>query len=77
VRIDPVRLMEQAQPQPTTTDRIREALDRIAAQRTNNSSVADESVRLLRGRVRNGSPSGGELDDPDDPELDSKSDPAV
>jgi hypothetical protein len=72
VRIDPVQLVEQAQPQKTSTDRIREALDRIAAARTSDNPVAEESVRLIRGRNWNGSPSGGE----DDPEPDSK-DPAA
>jgi hypothetical protein len=61
VRIDPVRLVEQAEPQMTSTDRIRAALDRIAAERP-NKSLADESVRMLRGRVQNGSPSDDEVD---------------
>jgi hypothetical protein len=71
LRIDPVQLREQAEPQPTTTDRIRAALDRIAAMRDNSTTPADESVRLIRGRSQNGSP------DPElDPELDPKPDPA-
>jgi Zn-dependent oligopeptidase len=71
LRIDPVQLREQAEPQPTTTDRIRAALDRIAAMRDNSTTPAEESVRLIRGKVANGSPSGGE------PELDPEPDPAA
>jgi hypothetical protein len=54
VRIDPVQLMEQAQPQQTTTDRIRAALDRIAAMRSNGDLLAEKSVQLIS---KNGSPS--------------------
>jgi hypothetical protein len=32
LRIDPVQLMEQAQPQKTSTERIKEAIDRIRAE---------------------------------------------
>jgi hypothetical protein len=71
VRIDPVQLMEQAQPQMNTTERIRAALDRIAAMKINERSAADESVRLLRSRTQNGSPSDGEVDPESDPEPDS------
>jgi hypothetical protein len=62
LRIDPVQLMEQAQPQQTSTDRIREALDRIAAMKASGELPADKSVQLLRNRDANGSPSGDELD---------------
>jgi hypothetical protein len=62
VRIDPVQLMEQAQPQKTSTERIREALDRIRAEKIDQPSIADESLRLLRGRTRNGSPVNDEPD---------------
>jgi hypothetical protein len=74
VRIDPVQLMEQAQPQKTSTDRIREALDRIAAMKARGDLVAEKSVRLIGGKDANGSSSGGELDDP---KLDSKPDPVT
>jgi hypothetical protein len=67
VRIDPVQLREQAEPQKTTTDRIREALDRIAAMRSDNKTPADESVRLLRGRIANGA--DDEVDDPEPEHL--------
>jgi hypothetical protein len=77
VRIDPVQLMEQAKPQLTTTDRIREALDRIAAMKASGNLVAEKSVRLISGKDANGSPSSGEPDDPDDSELDPKSDPTA
>jgi hypothetical protein len=63
LRIDPVRLVEQAEPQKTTTDRIEEALNRIAATRATRDLVAEESVRLIRGKDANGSPSSD--DDPD------------
>jgi hypothetical protein len=75
LRIDPVQLREQAEPQPTTTDRIRAALDRIAAMRDNSTTPAEESVRLIRGKVADGSPSGGEPEP--DPEADPKPDPAA
>jgi hypothetical protein len=65
VRIDPVQLMEQAQPQLTTTDRIKAALDRIAAMNDDGDLIAEKSVRLIRGKDANGTPSGGEPD----PEL--------
>jgi hypothetical protein len=68
LRIDPVQLMEQAQPQKTSTDRIREALDRIAAMKASEDSVAKESVRLIRSRDANGSPSSDELDPKPDPD---------
>jgi hypothetical protein len=74
VRLDPVQLVEQAQPQKTSTDRIREALDRIAAMKASGDLVAEKSVRLIGGKDANGSSSGGELDDP---KLDSKPDPAT
>jgi hypothetical protein len=67
VRIDPVQLREQAEPQPTSTDRIRAALDRIAAMRDNGNSPAEESVRLIRGKNANGSPADGEIDPEPDP----------
>jgi len=66
VRIDPVQLREQAEPPKTTTDRIREALDRIAAMKDNGTlPVAEESVRLISGKVANGSSASDELDDPE------------
>jgi hypothetical protein len=68
LRIDPVQLREQAEPQMNTTERIRAALDRIAAMRTDNNSPAEQSVRLLRGRTQNGSLSN------DDAELDPEPD---
>ena len=71
VRIDPVQLVEQAQPQKTSTDRIREALDRIAAMKASGDVAAEKSVRLIGNKDANGSPSSG---DPDpDPELGSVS----
>jgi hypothetical protein len=66
LRIDPVQLMEQAEPQPTTTDRIRAALDRIAAMNDDGNLIAEKSVRLIRGKDVNGTPSGSEPN----PELD-------
>jgi hypothetical protein len=74
VRIDPVQLMEQAQPQKTSTERIREALDRIRAEKIDQPSIADESLRLIRGRVSRASSANGELDpqvndpEPNEPE---------
>jgi hypothetical protein len=56
LRIDPVQLMEQAQPQKTSTDRIREALDRIAAMKASGELVAEKSVRLIGGKDANDSP---------------------
>jgi hypothetical protein len=72
VRIDPVQLMEQAQPQKTNTERIREALDRIRNEKINEPSPALESIRLLRGRNR--APTNGEPEpDPEpDPDPDSE-----
>jgi hypothetical protein len=60
VRIDPVQLMEQAQPQQTSTDRIKAALDRIAAMKASGDLVAENSVRLIGNKDVNGSPSDGE-----------------
>ena len=56
LRIDPVQLREQAEPQPTTTDRIRAALDRIAAMKASGELVAEKSVRLIGGKDANDSP---------------------
>jgi hypothetical protein len=56
LRIDPVQLREQAQPVETTTERIRRALDEIAARKPREDPIAEESVRLIRGRTANGSP---------------------
>jgi hypothetical protein len=55
VRVDPVLLMQQAEPQKTSTERIREALDRIAAMKTDNNPIVEKSVRLISGKVANGS----------------------
>jgi hypothetical protein len=65
LRIDPVQLMEQAQPQQTTTDKIKAALDRIAAMRSDGDPVAEKSVRMIGNKTANGSPSGDEFDDPE------------
>jgi hypothetical protein len=70
LRIDPVQLMEQAKPQETSTDKIRAALDRIAAMKASGELPADKSVQLLRNRDANGSPSAGD-------EVDPKPDPAT
>jgi hypothetical protein len=43
IRRDPVLLQIEQQPQPTTTDRIRAALDRIAATRPDKPADLDES----------------------------------
>jgi hypothetical protein len=64
LRIDPVQLREQAEPQPTTTDRIRAALDRIAAMKASGELVAEKSVRLIAG---DGSPSSGDSDPDPEP----------
>jgi hypothetical protein len=63
VRVDPVMLMQQAEPQMNSTDRIRAALDRIAAMKPSEPTLAEESVRLLRGRAQNGTPVDDELDE--------------
>jgi hypothetical protein len=68
VRIDPVQLMEQAQPPKTSTKRIMEAIDRIRAEKIDKTSIAEESLRLIRGRTLNGPPANGELDPGPDPE---------
>jgi hypothetical protein len=68
LRIDPVQLVEQAKPQQTTTERIQAALDRIAAMKASGDLVAEESVRLIRGKDVNGSPSGGEPDPKSEPD---------
>jgi hypothetical protein len=68
LRIDPVQLMEQAQPQKTSTERILEALNRIAAEPKNGDPLADKSIRMI-GNNANGAPPGGEPD----PELAPKS----
>jgi hypothetical protein len=60
VRIDPVQLVEQAQPPKTSTDRIWEAIERIKNEKIGGDPLAEESIRLIRGRNRNGSPSSSE-----------------
>jgi Zn-dependent oligopeptidase len=58
LRLDPVRLVEQAQPQQTTTDRILEALDRIAKE-----PRSEEVTRVIgKSANGNGSPSSDEPD---------------
>jgi hypothetical protein len=42
VRIDPVQLREQAEPQKISTDRIREALDRIAAMKASGTLISNK-----------------------------------
>jgi hypothetical protein len=44
VRIDPVQLVEQAQPQPTVSDRIREALDRVAAMKASGTLISGKTA---------------------------------
>jgi hypothetical protein len=68
LRINPVQLREQAQPVETTTERIRRALDEIAARKPKEDPIAEESVRLIRGRTANGSTTDSELDPEPDPE---------
>jgi hypothetical protein len=75
LRIDPVKLVEQAEPQLNSTERIRAALDRIAGKKISSEPTpAEESVRLLRGRTWNGPPSGDEVDPEVDSEVDSGAD---
>jgi hypothetical protein len=69
VRIDPVQLVEQAQPPKTSTERIMEAINRIRDEKIGGDPLAEESIPLIRGQSRNGSPSTGEFDPPD-PEPD-------
>jgi hypothetical protein len=55
VRIDPVQLVELAQPPLNTTERIRAALDRVAAMKADGSLVAEKSIRLIGSKDTNGS----------------------
>jgi hypothetical protein len=71
VRIDPIQLVEQAQPLKNSSERLLDLINQIRAERIDESPT-DKSVRLLRSRTANGSPSGSELAEfaPVDPEPD-------